>query len=203
MAGQLPVTKVKVQDPAAERLLAAALKQRARGRTELVRLTQADAVALTGLPSEQAEPALKSLVATYRSHVAVTDDGDLVYAFDPSLERRDKVPLRERLEKVGQVAWQGFTFLFKISIVVTLIAYVLAFVAMMIALMARGGDDRDDRRGGGGGGLPWIWFWLMPDLAPAGYAPRDAYGRPLRRSNKPTKRFYQSVFDFVFGPKTA
>ena len=70
-----PRTQVKVQDPAAERLLAAALKQRARGRTELVKLTPADAVALTGMPSEQAQPALKSLVATYRSHVAVTEDG--------------------------------------------------------------------------------------------------------------------------------
>jgi hypothetical protein len=43
----------------------------------------------------------------------------------------------------------------------------------------------------------------MPDLAPPGYG-RDPYGRPLRRpSNGPKKRFYQSVFDFVFGPKSA
>jgi hypothetical protein len=43
----------------------------------------------------------------------------------------------------------------------------------------------------------------MPDLAPPGYY-RDPYGRPLRRAPKrPQKRFYQSVFDFVFGPKGA
>jgi hypothetical protein len=51
--------------------------------------------------------------------------------------------------------------------------------------------------------MPWIWFWLMPDLAPPGYYPRDAYGRPIRRENRPQKRFYLSVFDFVFGPKQA
>jgi hypothetical protein len=197
-----PKVQVKVHDPRAERVLVDALRERARGRTELVKLTRADAVALTGLPSEQAEPALKSLVATYRSHLAVTDEGELVYAFDPTLERRDKVPLRERLEAAGQLAWRGFQLLFKIWIVVTLIVYVVAFIAMAIALMAsKQGDDRDDRRGGGGG-MPWLWFWLMPDLAPPGYH-RDVYGRPLVRRQGPKKRFYQSVFDFVFGPKTA
>ena len=195
-------TRVKLNDPAAAQTLLEALRGKARGRTELVKLTRADAVALTGLPNEQAEPALKSLVATYRSHLAVTEEGELVYEFDPSLERRDKVPLGERLAAAGQVAWRGFQMLFKIWIVVTLVVYVVAFLAMMVSMMvAKQGDDRNDRRGGGG--LPWIWFWLMPDLAPPGYR-RDAYGRPLRRaSNQPQKRFYQSVFDFVFGPKTA
>ena len=199
-----PVTKVKVQDPRARDVLFDALRQKARGQTALVKLTRADAVALTGLPNDQAEPALKSLVAIYRSHMAVTDEGELVYEFDPSLERRDRVSLRERLAAAGQVAWRGFQFLFKIWIVVTLVTYVVAFLAMMVSLMvARSSSDRDDRRGGDGFGFPWLWFWLMPDLAPPGYA-RDAYGRPLRRPrNVPKKRFYQSVFDFVFGPKSA
>jgi hypothetical protein len=185
---------VKVYDPQAAEKLFSALKTRARGG-ELVKVTQADAVALTGMPSQQAEPALKSLVASYRSHLAVTDEGDLVYEFDPSFERRDRVPLSERLRAAGQVAWRGFSFLFKIWIAVTLVAYVVAFVAMMIGLtvMGRSDDRRDDRRGGFG--FPWIWYWMMPDLAPR----QDYWGRPVRRA--PGKRFYQSVFDFVFGPK--
>ncbi len=195
--------KVKVEDPRARQVLFDALKERARGQTAMVKVTRADAVALTGMPSEQAEPALKSLVGTYRSHMAVTEEGELVYEFDPSLERRDKVPLSERLRAAGQVAWKGFQAFFKIWIVVTLIAYVVAFVAMAISLMvAKQGNDRDDRRGGGGGGIPWIWFWLMPDLAPPGYY-RDGYGRPIRQAPKSQKRFYNSVFDFVFGPKSA
>jgi hypothetical protein len=99
------IPQVKTMDPRAREVLFDALKQKARGQTALVKLTRADAVALTGLPNEQAEPALKSLVATYRSHMAVTDDGDLVYEFDPSLERRDKVPLSERL--AGRGRWRG------------------------------------------------------------------------------------------------
>src|SRR5437879_12568353 len=128
-------TKVKVADPRAADTLLDALRQKSRGQTALVKLTRADAVALTGLPNEQAEPARKSLVATYRSHMAVTDEGELVYEFDPSLERRDKVPLSERLRAAGQVAWRGFQMLFKVWIVVTLVAYVVAFIAMMISLM--------------------------------------------------------------------
>jgi hypothetical protein len=191
--------RITVDDPRAQRVLFDALKERARGRTELVKLTRGDAVALTGLPTEQAEPALKSLVRTYRSHLAVTDDGEMVYEFDPSLERRDRVTLGERLAQAGELAWRGFRFAFKIWIVVTLIAYVIAFLAMMISLVVvRSSSDRDDRRGGDGFGLPWIWYWMMPDLAP-----RDPYyGRRMRRP-KSQKRFYQAVFDYVFGPKQA
>jgi hypothetical protein len=188
---------VKVQDPEATRLLFNALRTRTTGGA-LVKVTKADAVALTGMPSAKAEPALKSLVRDYRSHLAVTDEGELVYEFEPSFERRDKVPLAERLRTAGQLAWRGFSFLFKIWIVVTLVAYVVAFIAMMIGLTVAGrSNDRDDRRGGGFG-IPWIWYLMMPDLAPS----RDPWGRPVRRlEGAPKKRFYQSVFDFVFGPK--
>jgi hypothetical protein len=40
----------------------------------------------------------------------------------------------------------------------------------------------------------------MPDMAPPGYYERLPRSR---RDNRPKKRFYQSVFDFVFGPKGA
>jgi hypothetical protein len=188
---------IKVEDPRSTERLFDALRTRVRGG-ELVRVTRGDAVALTGMPSEQADPALKSLLKTYRSHLAVTDEGELVYAFDPSFERRDRVPLAERLRAAGAAAWKGFSFLFKIWIVVTLVAYVVAFVAMMIGLTVMGrSDDRNDRRGGGGFGFPWIWYWMMPDLAP-----RDPYYQRYQRQRRgPQKRFYQSVFDFVFGPK--
>jgi len=63
--------------------------------------------------------------------------------------------------------------------------------------VAQKGDDRDDRRGGGLGPV-WLWYWLMPDLAP-----RDPYYQRRRQLQGPTKRFYQVVFDYVFGPKGA
>jgi hypothetical protein len=175
-------------DVAAERLLAGAL--RGRGGA----LTRADAVALTGLPADQTEQALKSLLTTYRSHLAVTDEGELIYRFDPAMVRRDRVPLGERLAAVGQALWRAFTVAFKVWIVFTLVFYVLAFVAMLVALVfARSASDRDDRRRGGDGfGFPWILWWMMPDWAP----PEVRRRMPAKRG----KRFYRSVFDFVFGP---
>ncbi len=196
MAKVSKLTEVKVHDDRATQALYQALRGRARGRTELVKVTAADAVAMTGMPSDQAEPALKQLVAQYRSHLAVTEAGDLVYEFEPSLKRRDKVSLGEWVRRAGEQLWRGFQVFFKVWIAVTLVAYVVAFVAMMLALIfARQGNDRDDRRGGGFG-FPWLWYWLLPDLAPTQV---DRYGRQLRRK-PPSKRFYHSVFDFVFGP---
>ncbi len=193
----------RVEDPLATRQLFDALKQRARGTTTLVKVTKADAVAMTGMPAAQAEPALTDLVKHYRSHVGVTDDGELIYQFDPTLERRDAVPWRERLGTLAASAWIGFQWIFKVWIAVTLVAYVVAFVAMMISMsLARRGDS--NRRDGDGFGLPFIWYLMMPDLAPRqryGYG----YGQPRRMApsagDGPKKRFYQVVFDFVFGPK--
>src|SRR3569833_4438433 len=93
-----PVPKVQVADPRARDVLLDALRQKSRGQTALVKLPRADAVALTGLPNETAEPALKSLVATYKSHLAVTEEGEQDNEYDPSHERRDKVTQRERQE---------------------------------------------------------------------------------------------------------
>ncbi len=176
-------------DARAEALLLDAL----RGRQGA--LTRADAVALSGLTVDQAETGLRSLLSRYKSHLAVTEEGELIYRFDPAFRRRDAVSLGERLRRLGNALWRGFTFLFKIWIVVTLVAYVVAFVAMLVALVfARSASDRDDRRrdDGGGFGFPWLLWWMMPDWAPPEV-------RQKRRAPS-GKRFYQSVFDFVFGP---
>lgn len=184
-------------DERAERLLADALKGRGGA------LTRADAVALTGLSTTETDSALKSLLRRYKSHLSVTEQGELVYRFDPAMARRDEKTLGEHLADAARLLWRGFTFLFKIWIVATLIIYVIAFIAMMILLIfARSASDRDDRDSGPGLGVnPWLLYWLMPDWAPAGYYDRG-YGRP-RRLPGPRKRFYQSVFDYVFGPKRA
>jgi hypothetical protein len=176
-----------VAEPKAKRVLLEAL----RGRGG--KLTKADAVTLSGLPEPQAERALSVLLKEYRSHLSATESGELVYQFDPAFQRRGALTWRERLAGVGAVLWTGFTFLFKISIVVTLVVYFALFVAMLLALIfARRSDDDDDRGFGFGlGDLFWIWGW-NPGIA----------GAPVHRrlSGRPRKPFYKSVFDFVFGP---
>ncbi|MSP62459.1 MAG: hypothetical protein EXR72_19425 [Myxococcales bacterium] len=189
-----PFDRRQVSDARAEGLLVAALRGRQTRASGA--LTRADAVALTGLPVEKTDQALKSLLRTYRSHLAVTDEGELIYTFDPAMARRDAVPFGERLALAGRALSRAFAFLFKIWIVVTLISYVVAFAAMMIALLfARSASDRDDRRRDDGFGFSWLLWWMMPDWAPAHVQRRVDRG--------PQKRFYLSVFDFVFGPRLA
>jgi hypothetical protein len=157
------------------------------------RITKSDAVALSGLPVPDAEQALTTLLKEYRSHLAATESGELVYEFDPAFERRDAVPVGEKLAKVGRTLWRGFTFLFKTSIVVTLVAYFLIFLAMMFVLVfARRSDDRDE---GGGFDLGWPLFWMW-GWEPTGQGPYGRTTRP-RRKGKP---LYKKVFEFVFGP---
>ena len=157
-------------------------------------LTKADAVTKSGLPVPVAEDALGGLLKEFRSHLAATESGELIYQFDPSFTRRDAVSLREKLAKVGDAVWRGFTFLFKISIVTTLVAYFVIFVAMLIAVLfaRRSSDDRD---GGGDIDFTWPLFWMW------GWGP-SYDGGPYRRRRRrlPDKPLYKKVFEFVFGP---
>jgi len=176
-------------DREARRILLEALKGQGG------QLTKADAVAKSGLPVPAAEEALGGLLKEFRSHIAATEDGELIYQFDPSFTRRDAVPVRETLAKLGNRLWKGFTFLFKISIVTTLVVYFAVFVAMLLALLfaRRSSDDRDD--GGGGMDFTWPLFWMW------GWGPSfdgGPYRRPRRRL--PDKPLYKKVFEFVFGP---
>jgi hypothetical protein len=156
-------------------------------------LTKADAITVSGLPEPEAEQALSVLLKEYRSHLTATESGELVYRFDPAFERRGALTWRERLAAIGAAAWTGFAFLFKISIVVTLVAYFVMFVAMLVALIFARRSDDDDDGGFGFGSLFWIWGF-GPDPALGGRR-----GGPMRR--RPGKPLYKAVFDFVFGPK--
>ncbi len=176
------------------------------------KLTKADAIAVSGLPSHMVDDSLERMLKRYRSRLEVTEDGELLYSFDPALVRRDELTLAERARVVGRwLATAGMWF-FKAWIMVTLVAYVIAFVVLLLAVMF-GGRSRDDDRGGfGGGGFGWMWWFLLPDpYHRHGYIQRDRWGRPLitehppargrfGRPGGPKKKFLHTVYDFVFGP---
>src|SRR5579863_719726 len=157
-----------------------------RGRE--AKLTRADAVVASGLSEEEAGEALTALLKEYRSHLSATESGELLYQFDPSFERRDALSWRERAAAVGNRLWKGFTLLFKLAIVTTLVSYFVAFVAMMVAMIfARSGSsDRDDDGGFGFDGLLWFWGWDMG---------ANGYGRPRARFARPRREpLYKRVF---------
>lgn len=170
------------------------MKEALRGKAH--RLTRADAVIASGLPEDEATRALTLLLKDYRSHLSVTESGELLYQFDPSFTRRDALSWRERADLVGGKLWQAFSVLFKITIVATLVGYFALFLAMMVAfIFARSNSSDDDDRGFGLDGLLWFWGW---DTG-ASWS-----GRPARRAVRgPRTPFYKRVFAFVFGPPRA
>jgi hypothetical protein len=170
--------------------------------------TLGDVVAATGLPRDDVESGLKSLLETRQGHLAVSESGELLYQFDPKLIERDHIPAAERIRTA---LWSGFQKAFKVGISVVLVVYFLIFVALVIAALFA---NKDDRRGGGilgggrrgghhhGGGFNnfFLWYWLMG--GPRWRLGRPYYGRRWEQTLPKESRvpFYKKVFAFVFGP---
>ena len=167
--------------------------------------TIGDVVAATGLPRDEAESQLKALLESHRGHLAVSEEGELIYQFDPQLVTRDTEPFLTRLKKGS---WSLFKAGFKVAISVTLVVYFVLFVALVIAaIVAANKGDGDNnwgggRRRGGGGGLGDFFFWYWMFGGPRGR--RGPYlghrhAKQLGKESKPP--FYKKVFAFVFGPE--
>src|SRR5260370_37525997 len=122
------------RDPQAEARLLSGLRERAGRGPQPLSLVKADAAVLAGLPEDQAETALKGLLSEYRSHLLVTEEGELVYQFAPGLQRRDAASLSERaaaaLRPLLSALYRGFTVAFKIWIAATLVLYTVVFAVL-------------------------------------------------------------------------
>ena len=193
-------------DQKLERHVRSALKKR-KGKA-----TTADIVVDTAIPTMEAERMLRSMISRYPCHLDVTEDGDLIYEFEPAMRTHDKREARRIwVEKTKRKLWLGFTKFMKAMIAVVMVLYVVLFVVLIVASMVaaanRGGGRRTmrtSRRGGGGN----FWFWYFVFGRPGGrYRSRgyrnptyQRYGRP--RVGKDERPFYQKVFSFVLGPET-
>jgi hypothetical protein len=171
---------------------------RARGG----RATEADLVVSSGVPPHQVGPALTRMLAQYKSHLAVTDDGDLVYEFDPAMTRRDAVPWA-RWKRVGRALWAAFTVLYKVLIAVVLVGYVVLFLVLLLAALgalASGGRGRRERRDSWSstGGRSWL---SLGDILWWSTGWGRVRRRPAPGARAPGVPFYRRVFAFVFGPE--
>ena len=168
------------------------------------RATLGDVVAATGMPADEAESALKTLLERCRGHLDVADSGELLYRFDPRLVARDAESFGVRFRRA---AWSAFKTGFKIWTAAMLVVYFVVFVVLVIAAMTAGkSSDRDGgfggRRGGGFGlGDLFLMHWL---LGGSGWRRGGLYyghehARRLPKEARPP--FYKKVFAFVFGPE--
>ena len=158
----------------------------------------------TGLPYNDVEAVMRKLLAVYKSHLDVDDDGNLRYRFDPAFVRRGENKGRWWYE-LRKTVWDAFKFLFKIWIMVMLVGYTIVFILLLIALAV--GAVAGSRGEGDSGGLvllplrllarllEWM-FWI--DLFEGNSRRRSMVRRQKKKVDKP---FYQKVFDYVFGPE--
>lgn len=169
------------------------------------RATLGDVVAATGLARDQAEASLRELLEERRGHLAVGQEGTLVYEFEPRFIRRDAVSV---WEKFKEGAWSLFKTGFKIWIVLMLVVYFVVFLALLIAAIFASDDDSGlGDIGGGGRGhghrggvrFPSFWFWYF-FWTPDWYWGRPYYGERWEKGRKVKVPFYKKVFSFVFGP---
>ncbi len=170
--------------------------------------TLGDVVSSVGLPRDQVEGILKSLLESHQGHLEVSESGELVYLFDRKLIRRDRVPTIQRLKSAAKRLLTGA---FKGWIVAMLVVYFVVFVVLVIlalVAMSRGGNRRSGGSFGRSAGrhhghfhFPsfWLWYYI--------WTPRWRLGSPyygrrweatLEKDARPP--FYKKVFAFVFGP---
>jgi len=183
-------------------------------------LTVGDAASITAINMDDAKHALEALVEKYESKLKVTENGDLIYDFGKSLQRRGKKTFKEIWANVKEKAWLTFKFLFRIWITVMLVVYFVIFLLLIIGLIvvsaSKGGDDDG---GYEGGGMNPFQMYLIMDLFTDLFMYRTVTRRKVwrtdsrgyryqeyeslgRKSKKgeTKKSFVASVYDFVFGP---
>ena len=170
--------------------------------------TLGDVVSSVGLPRDQVEATLNSLLESHQGHLEVSESGELVYLFDRKLIRRDRIPTIQRLKSAAKKILTGA---FKAWIVAMLVIYFVVFVVLvvlaLVAMMSqsKSGGRRSGFRGPrrhrgffpGSNFLLWYYIWTPRWRLGSPY-----YGRrweaTLEKDSRPP--FYKKVFAFVFGP---
>ncbi|MEO8214345.1 MAG: hypothetical protein ABI560_14190, partial [Myxococcales bacterium] len=163
----------------------------------------ADAAARSGLPLREAEGALQALAAEYTGHLAATSKGELVYSFPQGLVKPPETRLIPRVGRaIAKFTMGAIRLVVRAWVSVVLVGYALVFLAILLALTLRGGDDRDN---GVGDGISTILrviaealFWTFHPFSPVYIStePRWMHAQ-ARRHRLP---FYERVNRFVFGP---
>ena len=128
--------------------------------------TVSEMVARSGLPPDETERHLNILVREYESSLDVTEDGDLIYRFDPALVAREDVVKADKWRRWRARLKSFFVGFFKAWTVAMVVVYTIIYVCLIVAAIAAASSQNNDRRRSGpsfGGSLFrhmvfWHWF---------------------------------------------
>ncbi len=129
-----------------------------RGREGVA--TAGDVAADTGLALEEVDQVMRQMVHQYKSHLDVDDEGNLLFRFDPSFQQRGHSPGRWWHE-FKKKAWKGLTLAFKGWIMVMLVGYTVAFVALLVAFAIAGIAAAASSDSDAGGEMMLLPFYLI------------------------------------------
>ncbi len=187
-----------------------------------------DAAAVTGVPLLETKYSLNALMLKYDCRLKVTEKGDLIYDFGPTLHRRTERTWGELFADVGATVWKWFSLSYKFLISIVLVVYFIAFVLIIIGLAIAALSGLKDNKSSSGDGIGkligvvfrvfWEIFAWNTIMGNNTYRSRDEYGyeydhyesrgsalqRAVGNKNKGNsakdKGFIASIYDFVFGP---
>jgi len=167
------------------------------------RVTAADVAAKTGLPVLVAQAELNKVAAETGGHMEVATTGDVAYKFAPGFQNAYLAKgIAAFFQKAGKATFNVAFFLLRISFGIMLILSVLAVLFIFIAIMIygnRGSSDRDDwGRGGGGFHFGFFDYLILRDLLTWGMYSASTPGHPQQRRQRKSN-FLFDCFSFLFG----
>jgi hypothetical protein len=159
-------------------------------------LTPADIAIKTGYPIIHIKYVLNKLASQYLAEIIPTDNGDLLYKFNPSLKEVGKY--NKIAKKILSMFLTSLVFLFKLLIMITLIGYMIFYVlvitALVIAITAKGDSDSDFGSDFLIGTVRVIFELILNSIFFFSIDPYEKY-----RNTQKKRPFYIRVFSFIFG----
>ena len=110
--------------------------------------TLSEMVSRSGLPPEDTERLLNTLVRDYESSLEVTEDGDLIYRFDSRLTARPDVVKADAWRRRKARAKSLFTGFFKAWTIAMVVIYTVIYVCLLLTIVVAASSKRGGRRGG-------------------------------------------------------
>jgi hypothetical protein len=173
-------------------------------------LTLADVSAKSGLSLHEAKTPLNELVFEYRGSLSATSSGELLYAFPHGFNKPWEV--KEKSEElwrgIKKAVLGGLKFIVRAWISIVMVAYVVIFALILIAMTFGKNSDRDDSPSLGSSLMMHALlrlvmdslFWTFHPFSPF-YVRHDDFYDNYRRRQAPKVPFYERVNRFFFGPE--
>lgn len=149
-------------------------------------VTVGDIMSETGLGFEESKSFLNALMVTHEGTMRVSESGELDYAFDRRMIRRD---YRSWWQRNKAFVLRILKLIAKGIIFAVLVIYFVIYLVILTAILTAMRNNNSSRSNDGFSLNMMIWFFW------GGGGDQSSFGRTRR------KPLYTSVYDFVFGPE--